>query len=177
MGKSDKGVTVVVASFSNDHAAQAALSMVKQAKKDVGLHDAAIVRRMGDKVQVQETKDMGFGKGAVIGGLVAAVATGGLSIVGGAIIGGVAAKAHDANLSNKQLKALGEALPDGSDAIVALVDQAGATVVTDILMGAGAESSTIDLDADTAARLLGTAKPAAADPTAEAASDEAPADG
>lgn len=173
MSKKDTPVTVVVAAFASEDAAQAALDQVKGAKKDIGLHDAAIVRREGDKVHVKETKDMGGGKGAVIGGILAGVATGGLAILGGALLGGILAKGHDANLSNKQLKALGQALPQGY-AVLAVVDEAYSDQVTDMLKMAGATATTVNLDADTVARLTTVAGEAPA-AEAEAPAEEAPA--
>lgn len=75
-------VTIIVATFSSDDVANAALDQLKSPKKDIGLHGAANVRRDGDKVKVKETKNMGGGKGTVIGGVLAGIATGGLSILG-----------------------------------------------------------------------------------------------
>ncbi len=103
---------------------------------------------------------MGGGKGAVIGGVLAGIVTGGLSIVGGALIGGLIAKFHDAALPNKELKALGAALPDGQDAVLAVVDQASGDKVTDMLKKAGATATTLNLDADTVARLTAPAEEA-----------------
>ena len=144
---------IVVAAFDNDAAAQAALNQIKGAKKELGLRDAAIVYRDGDKIKVKETKDMRGGKGAVIGGVLAFIATGGLAFIGGALIGGLIAKGHDANLPDKDMKALLAALPEGSDAVLAVVDEASSQAAVDMLASAGATATTINLDAETAARL------------------------
>ncbi|MCB0254595.1 MAG: DUF1269 domain-containing protein [Anaerolineae bacterium] len=175
MSKKDTPATVVVAAFDNDDAAKAALDQVKGAKKELGLRDAAIVTRHGDKIKVKETKDMGGGKGAVIGGVIAGIATGGLAILGGALIGGLIAKGHDANLPDKQLKELVAALPEGSDAVIAVVDEASGQAAVDMLTGAGAKATTLNLDADTAAR-LGAVAVAAAAPADDAPAEDAPAD-
>jgi len=176
MSKEKTPVTVIVAAFTSEDAAKAALDELKSSKKDIGLHDAVIVRRDGDKVKVKETKDMGGGKGAVIGGVLAGIFTGGLSIVGGALIGGLIAKFHDAALPNKELKALGAALPDGQDAVLAVVDQASGDKVTEMLKKAGATATTVNLDADTVARLTAPAEEAAVDaPAADAPAADAPA--
>ena len=166
---------IVVAAFDNEAAAQAALAQVKAAKKEIGLRDAAIVYRDGDKIKVKETKDMGGGKGAVIGGVIAGIATGGLAILGGALIGGLIAKGHDANLPDKDMKALLAALPEGSNAVLAVVDEASSQAAVDMLSSAGATATTINLDAETAARL--GAAPVVADeaPAEEVATEEAPA--
>ncbi len=107
MSKAELSASVIVAAFSSEAAAQAAFDQIKGAKKELGLRDAAIVQRDGDKVHVKETKDMGGGKGAVIGGVLAGIATGGLSILGGALLGGIFAKGHDANLANKADEGIG----------------------------------------------------------------------
>ncbi len=164
-------VTIIVATFPSDGAASAALDQLKSSKKDIGLKDAAIVRRDGDKVKVKETKDMGGGKGAVIGGVLAGIATGGLSILAGAVGGGLIAKLHDANLSNKDLKALGQALPEGQDAVLAVVDEASGDKVTEMLKQAGAVATTVNLDADTLARLTAPAEEAATEEPAAPAEE------
>ncbi len=165
-------VTVVVAEFSTDDAAKAALKQLTSFGKDIGLHDAAIVRRDGKKVHVKETKDMGGGTGALIGGILG-VFTGGISILAGAVIGGIAAKEVDRGMSNKELQAVGAALPDGSDAVLAVVDQASSDKVTGMLKKAGATATTFNLDAETVARL--TAPPETATPAAPVKDAPAPA--
>ncbi len=166
--------SIVVAVFDNEPAAKAALGQVKAAKKELGLRDAAIVYRDGDKIKVKETKDMGGGEGAVIGGVIAGIATGGLSILGGALIGGLIAKGHDAHLPDKEMKALLAALPEGSNAVLAIVDEASSKAATDMLSSAGATATTLSLDADTAAR-LGAVAVAADAPAADAPAADAPA--
>ena len=175
MSKNKTPAAVVVAVFDNNAAAQAGLNQIKASKKEIGLRDAAIVYRDGDKIKVKETKDMGGGKGAVIGGVIAGIATGGLSILGGALIGGLIAKGHDANLPDKELKQLLAALPEGSDAVIAVVDETSSQAAVDILSGAGATATTLSLDADTAARLGAIPAPAAEAPAEEAADGEAEA--
>ena len=103
------------------------------------------------------------------------IATGGLAILGGALIGGLIAKGHDANLPDKEMKALLAALPEGSNAVLAVVDEASGQAAVDMLSSAGATATTINLDAETAARL--GAAPVVADeaPAEEVATEEAPA--
>jgi uncharacterized membrane protein len=168
MSKAELSASVIVAAFSSEAAAQAAFDQIKDAKKELGLRDAALVQRDGDKVHIKETKDMGGGKGAVIGGVLTGIATGGLSILGGALLGGLYAKGHDANLANKEMKALGAALPDGF-AVLAVVDEMSTGAVTDMLKMAGATATTVSLDADTVARLTAVAGEAPAEAEAPAA--------
>lgn len=176
MSKKNTPAAVVIAAFDNSAAAQSGLNQVKAAKKELGLRDAAIVYRDGDKIKVKETKDMGGGKGAVIGGVIAGIATGGLAILGGALIGGLIAKGHDANLPDKQLKELLAALPEGSEAVVAVVDETASQAAVDMFSGAGATATTLSLDADTAARLGAIPAPAEEESAEEAPAEEGEAE-
>jgi uncharacterized membrane protein len=113
----------------------------------------------GNKVKIKESKDMGGGKGAVIGGAIGALTSLlfppaiVLTTVGGAIIGGLGAKLHDANLASGTLKHLGKGLSEGSAAIVAVVDENMVPQATDALKHLGATVSTEGLDDDTVNRL------------------------
>ena len=65
--------TLVVGAFKQPNDAEYALPAVKQAAKDQGLkvHDAAIVSRSdAGEVQIKDTGDWGFVKGALAGGVV-----------------------------------------------------------------------------------------------------------
>ena len=76
--------TLVVGAFEGSDGADRALPAVKQAAKDQGLkvHDAGIVRRSADGVvEIKETGDWGFWKGAIAGGVV----TGAVAIIAGPV--------------------------------------------------------------------------------------------
>jgi len=112
MSNDKQPVEIVVAEFNTVEAASAAL---KTLKSKMSLKDAAIIRNENGKVIVKETKDMGGGKGTSVGVVLAAILGlfTGLTWVGlgaAAVAGGLVAKLHDANLPNKELKAIGAAL-------------------------------------------------------------------
>jgi uncharacterized membrane protein len=69
--------SLVVGAFRHPNDADYALPSVKQMAKDQGIkvHDAGIVRRTEDgAVQIKDTGDWGFVKGALAGGVVAGTA-------------------------------------------------------------------------------------------------------
>ena len=118
-----RGVEILVAAFENEAAADAAYNQLKRGDNRTWLDDVAIIVHEGNKVKFKESKDMGGGKGAVVGGVIGAV-TGLLfppallvATAAGAVIGGLTAKLHDANLSNDTLRQLGEQLAPGSAAM------------------------------------------------------------
>jgi uncharacterized membrane protein len=148
-----------VAAFKDEAAADAAYKELKQGANRRWLDDVAIVVHEGDKVKFKESKDMGGGGGAAGGAAVGALV--GLffppalviTTVGGAVIGGLAAKLHDANLPDKDLRQLGEHLKPGAAAIVAVVDENMVPQATDALKRLGASVATQGLDPDTVSRL------------------------
>ena len=142
---------------------------MKQAAKDQGLkvHDAAIVRRSADgEVQIKETGDWGFAKGAIAGGVV----TGAVAIIAGpvgwgllaaGVAGGVIAKVHDANIQDNALRELGAQAKQAASALVIMVDPAGEAAIAAALTAAGAAATTVGLDEATATRLAEAAGAAA----------------
>lgn len=154
-----RGVEILVAAFENEAAADEAYNQLKRGANRAWLDDVAIVVHEGNKVKLKESKDMGGGKGAVVGGAIGAV-TGllfppaiPLFTAAGAAIGGLTAKLHDANLPSDTLRSLGEQLGPGSAAIVAVVDEGLVSQATDALKRMNAKVSTVGLDSDTAQRL------------------------
>lgn len=130
MGSKDVPVELVVAAWPDADAAGKAMKELREAKKEhlVGIVDAATVVIDADgKMRIKDTKDMGAGKGAVIGGVLGAglgLVTGGLGwlLLGGGAIGALAAKARDGGLPDKRLKELGERMTPNSSAIVAVIE-------------------------------------------------------
>ena len=164
-----RGVEILVAAFENEAAADAAYNQLKRGANSSWLADVAIVVNEGNKVKFKESKDMGGGKGAVVGGAIGAI-TGllfppaiPLFTAAGAAIGGLTAKLHDANLPSETLRKLGEQLTPGSAAIVAIVDETLVAQATDALNRLNAKVSTVGLDAETAARLQTIDAPGATD--------------
>lgn len=159
---SDVPVQLVIAGFQDERGADAALDMLKRAKKErlIGIEDAAVLRKdEKGKLHIKETADMGGGKGAAIGGVlggavgaIAGAALAGPAIVG-ALVGGLAAKLKDSGFDNDRLETVGEQLPSGSSAIVAVVEHKWVDEVRQELAGAGADAMTAAVSAELAAQL------------------------
>jgi uncharacterized membrane protein len=159
---SDVPVQVLIAAFSEEKAADAALSELKAAKWAglIGIQNAAVLRRDSkDKLHIKELKDWGGGKGAAFGGALGAVLgvlTGpGILVAGaaGALIGGLAAKLRDSGFSNRRLNTIGESLQPGTSAIVAVIEHKWVADLENAMAEAGAEVMTETIAADVAAQL------------------------
>ena len=80
------------------------------------------------KVQISETGDAGFAKGAVAGGTAAAAASllfpPSALVLGaaGALVGGLGAKLKDGGIPDKQLKEFGKSFTPGSSGLVFMVE-------------------------------------------------------
>jgi uncharacterized membrane protein len=169
MSKEKQPVEIVVAEFNTDAAASAAL---KALKGQLSLKDAAIIRNESGKVKVKETRDMGGGKGASVGVVLAAILGmfTGLTWVGlgaAAATGGLVAKLHDANLPNKELKAIGMALTANKSVLVLVVDQAQGEAAKKALAEVGAAAIVEGLSEDVVARLEENPAPIATAPADE----------
>ncbi len=170
MSKEKQPVEIVVAQFGTDQAASEAL---KTLKGTIPLRDAAIIKNVNGKVKVKETKDMGGGKGASVGTVLAAVLglfTGGLTWVGlgaAALAGGLVAKLHDANLPNQELKAIGAALAANQAVLVLVVDEGQGAAAKKALIDVGAAAIVEGLSADVVAKLEENPAPIATAPADE----------
>ena len=159
---SEAPVELIVAAFQNEDGAKQALKELKAAKKEhlIKIDNAAVIRKdEKGKIHIKETKDMGGGKGAAIGGVVGAaigVLTGGvgLAVVGaGALVGGLAAKLRDGGFKDDRLKKVGEGLTPGSSAIVAVIEHKWVPELEKELEEAGADVLTEAISADIASQL------------------------
>ncbi len=159
---SEAPVELIVAAFQDEDGAKQALKELKVAKKEhlIKIDNAAIIRKdKKGKLHIKETKDMGGGKGAVIGGVVGAaigVITGGvgLAVVGaGALVGGLAAKLRDGGFKDERLKKVGEGLTPGTSAIVAVIEHKWVPELEEAMQEAGADVLTETISADIAAQL------------------------
>lgn len=154
-----RGVEILVAAFKDEAAADAAYNQLKRGANSAWLDNVAVVVNEGNKVKFKESRDMGGGKGAVLGGAIGALTSLLfppailITTAAGAIIGGVTAKLHDSNLPSDTLRRVGEQLTPGTAAIIALVDETMVAQSTDALNRLGATVSTVGLDADTVDRL------------------------
>ena len=152
-----KVLSVVVGAFPGATGADTALPYVKdhvaEAKLKVG--GAGIVRRLAnDKVEIKDTGDWGFVKGAVAGGAVTALLiaiTGpiGWTVAGVGAATGIAAKLKDSNINDKQMRAIGAGLKPDTSLLVIVVDPAVAAGVQTALTQAGAVVTTEGMDDET----------------------------
>ena len=159
---SEVPVQLIVAAFQDENGAEQALDELKAAKKEhlIKIENAAIIRKDQEgKVHIKETKDMGGGKGAAIGGVVGAgigILTGGVGLAAigiGALVGGLAAKLRDGGFKDDRLRTLGDSLTPGSSAIVAVVDHVWVAELERELQEEGAEVLTEAISADIAEQL------------------------
>ena len=126
---SDDTVEIFVAAYATEQGAHAALKDFQAAKRAgaIDLIDAAvIVHTAEDKVKFEETADPSGKKwakrGAIAGGIVGLIFP--PSIIASAIVGGGAGgiwgKIRDKGFKDEDLKEIGESLPPGSSAIIAI---------------------------------------------------------
>lgn len=104
---------------------------------EIGLADLALVYKNDKgKVKVQQTSDVGFGRGAVRGGAVGLIigilaAPVGTATAVGAAAGGVVAKLRDSGIDNKAMKAYGALLEDGHSLVCALGEESAISQLVD----------------------------------------------
>ena len=161
---SDKPVHVIVATFHDEQSAKAAYEELKDKKnlRLIHMRNSAVIRKdEKGEIHIKETHDMGGGKGAGIGLLVGGaigLLTGGVGLVGagaaGAVVGGLAAKLHDGGFKDDSLKEIGDGLPSGTSALVAVVEEDELSEVHGDLLGDAREVMVSHLSPDIAAQLV-----------------------
>ena len=128
---SSNAVQVFVAAYQSEDAADAALKDFRAMHREgsIELIDAAVAVHTADgKVKIEETADPSgktWGKrGAIAGGLAGLIFP--PSIIAGALVGGAGGgiwgKVRDKGFKDEDLKAIGESLPPGSSAIIAIAE-------------------------------------------------------
>ncbi len=161
MNQAQAPTQVILAAFKDENGADAALAQLNAAQKEhlIGISNVAVMRKDHEgKLHIKEPTDMGAGRGAVIGGVLGGL-TGlvfgpiGLAAVGGAAIGGVIARLRDSGFKDDRLRQLGENLPPGSSAILAVIEHIWVTELQAELEKAGADVVTEQLGEDIAAQL------------------------
>jgi uncharacterized membrane protein len=158
----DVPMQLIIAAFHDENGADAALKEIKAAKRDgwIKIDNAAVIRRdANDKLHINDTRDMGGGKGAVVGGVIGAVvgvifppallASAGI----GAVAGGLIAKFSDGGLPDSRLREIGEALKPGTSAIVAVIEHVWVAEVEAQMAAQGAQVFVDTVKADIAEQL------------------------
>jgi uncharacterized membrane protein len=155
-------VQVVLATFNDERAADDALRMLEEARRQAVLDfdDAAVIRKDGQgQLHIKETGDTSTGKGAgigaVVGGVIGLLAGPAGVVVGagtGSLIGGLAAKG-DAGLKDERLEALGKSFEPGTSAVVIVVPQVWLEAVEKHLKDTAANVMTEVLAHDVAQQL------------------------
>jgi uncharacterized membrane protein len=128
---SDVPVQIIVAAYRSETAANDVLEDLKllQDAGKIKIDNAAVLDRdQKGELHIRDTRDWGFGKGALAGGaagVVLGLITGpvGWAVLGSAVVGGVAAKMHHTyGFDEARLRKLGDSLQPGNSAIVAVVE-------------------------------------------------------
>jgi uncharacterized membrane protein len=128
---SSNPVQVFIAAYESEDGAGEALEDFRAMHRDgsIDLIDAAVAVHTRDgKVKIEETADPSgktwAKRGAIAGGLVGLIFP--PSIVAGALVGGASGgiwgKIRDKGFKDDDLKAIGESLPPGSSAIIAIAE-------------------------------------------------------
>lgn len=145
MSNKSVNVHVLVATFHDEQAADAAYEQLRgdENLRLIHMENSAVIRKDDKgKLHIKETHDMGGGKGAGIGLLIGGaigLLSGGIGFLGagavGAVVGGITAKLHDGGFKDSKLREMGDSLPPGSSALVAVVEEDDLSVVHDNLAG------------------------------------------
>jgi uncharacterized membrane protein len=128
---SSNAVQVFIAAYQTEDGAGAALKDFRSMNREgsIELIDAAVAVHAADgKVRIEETADPSgktWGKrGAIAGGLVGLIFP--PSIIAGALVGGAGGgiwgTLRDKGFKDEDLEAIGESLPPGSSAIIAIAE-------------------------------------------------------
>jgi uncharacterized membrane protein len=159
---SEKPVQFVIATFGGEAGAEGTLSSLKEDRKEVlqGVQAAVALRKDIDgRIHY---KDVGLtpAKGAVAGvvlGAVVGIVTGGAGLALGAlgaVLGGVMGKRkREGKIASEQVNQVVASIEPGSSALLLIVEQEATTAFETILDNLGAQTFTVDISADLAAKL------------------------
>jgi uncharacterized membrane protein len=155
-------ISVFAAFYNNETRADEVLTRLKKLDKDGGINiiDAAVMVKADDgrKVKVKETAEFtpkkGAVRGAVLGGVLGIIFPPSILVMGavGAAAGAALGHFTDQGFKNNLLKEIGENLPPGGSALVAVVEETWVTQLSTALEGY-ADLARYGLDADASAKL------------------------
>jgi uncharacterized membrane protein len=162
MSKPDGSLTVMAAVYTSEIDATLTLATLKQMDKDgeIEVHDAAVLVREGlsNKLEIKETAELtpkkGAKRGAVAGAIVGIIFPPSILAMGaiGAAAGAALGHFTDQGFDNNLLKEIGENLPPGGSAIVAVVEETWVGKFEAAVEGY-VDLTTYALDAEAAAKL------------------------
>jgi len=157
----------MAAVYASEIDADLTLATLKQMDKDgaIEIHDAAVLVREGlsDKLKIKETAELTPKKGALggvlAGGILAIIFPPSILAMGaiGAAAGAALGHFTDQGFKNNLLKEIGEELPRGGSAIIAVIEERWAEEFAEVVKGYGKVTS-YSLDAEASARLMGKRK-------------------
>lgn len=164
---SENPISVIAAFYGNETEASDVLAQLKQMDKNgtIDIMDAAVMVKEADgrRVKIKETAELtprkGALGGAVAGGIVGIIFPPSILAMGaiGAAAGAALGHFTDQGFKNNLLKEIGEGLPRGGSAIIAVIEERWAEKFGEVAKGYGKVTS-YSLDAEASARLLGKKK-------------------
>ena len=166
MSKPDNPIVVMVAVYSTEIDGDLTLATLNQMKKDgvIEVIDAAVMVREETsgsfkiKKPGQPTAKRGAKRGAVAGGILGVIFPPSVLALGaaGAVAGAVVGHFRDRVLDTNVLKEIGDKVPVGGSAIVAVIEERWVDQFATVAKGYG-ELTSYTLDPEAAARLVGKA--------------------
>ncbi len=164
MSKPDKPIVVMVAVYTTEIDGDLTLATLNQWKKDgkIEVIDAAVMVREGTsgsfeiKKPGEPTAKRGAKRGAIAGGLLSVIFPPSILALGaaGAVAGAVVGHFRDHGLDTDVLKEIGDRVPRGGSAIVAVIEERWVDQFAKVVKGYG-ELTSYSLDPEAAARLIG----------------------
>ena len=159
---SENPISVIAAFYADETEARDVLAQLKQMDKDgtIDIVDAAVMVREADgrRVKIKETAELtpkkGALGGAVAGGIVGIIFPPSILAMGaiGAAAGAALGHFTDQGFKNNLLKEIGENLPPGGSAIVAVVEETWLSKLETAIEGYS-DLARYALDAEAAAKL------------------------
>ena len=154
-------IDLIVAAYTTEEGANHALGDLTEAQRDgtIEIKDAAVLRKdANSRLHVDDTRDKGIGRGALLGGVTGAVVgllagPVGWATLGGVAIGSLASKLRESGVSDQRLKQIGESLTPRSSALIAVIEERWVSEVERVIAQTGAEMATEAIASEIAEQL------------------------